>query len=177
MVALMVLQHQTHVHNLIAKASYDTRRALHFEQLLNRELKRAPDYRSDSTTSRIKAGCEPLVKGLLFVEAAPLEEPVSGTSTFTAEFSKAGPRDSKGRSLRDLDLKTRLLRHPCSYLINSEAFEALPVEAKRYVYVRLREILDGKDSSKDFEHLTPADRQAIREILLETKPEFKTLGV
>lgn len=171
-VALLVLQHQVHVHNLIAKASYDTRRALHFEQLLNRELKRGEDYRSDSTVSRIRAGCEPLVKGLLFSGAAPLGGPVAGTSSFAADFAKPGKRDSKGRSLRDLDLKTRLLRHPCSYLIHSYTFDALPAEAKEYVYGRLWQILEGKDTSKDFTHLTEADRNAIRDILTETKPDF-----
>lgn len=171
-VALLVLQHQTHVHNLIAKASYDTRRALHFEQLLNRELKRAPDFRSDSTTSRIRAGCEPLVKAMLFSGAAPLEAPVAGTSTFAADFQKPARRDSKGRSFRDLELKTRLLRYPCSYLVHSEAFAALPAEAKGYIYGRLWEILEGRDETKDFAHLTPVDRQNVREILCETVPEF-----
>lgn len=172
LVALMVLQHQVNVHNLITRAGYDTRRALHFEKLLNRDLGRPEGFRSDSTASRIRAGCEPLVKGLLFADAAPLAGPIRGTSTFAADFSRRGVRDRQGRSLKDLDLKTRLFRFPCSYLIYSEAFNALPAEAKAYVYGRLWDVLDGKDPGQDFKNLTPADRETVRDILVETKPEF-----
>lgn len=70
-VALMVMEHQAHLHNLIARAHHETRRALHFEQLLNRDLGRPATFHSESTTSRIKSVCEPLVKALLFVKEAP----------------------------------------------------------------------------------------------------------
>lgn len=80
LVALMVLEHQTSVHNLITRANHETRKALHDEQLLNRELKRGPGFRSESTTSRIRSVAEPLLRGLLFSVAAPLEGPVRGTS-------------------------------------------------------------------------------------------------
>jgi hypothetical protein len=171
-VALMVMEHQTRTQNLITRASYETRRALHFEQLLNRDLGRPADFRSDSTLSRVKSAGEPLVRGLLFAREAPLTGPVAGTSTFARDFMSQGKRDKQNRSLRDLDLKKRLFQHPASYLIYSDAFDALPELAKDYVYRRLREILTGQDTSPDFGHLSPADRQAVLEILLETKPEF-----
>ena len=83
-----------------------------------------------------------------------------------------GPRDSKGRSLRDFDLHTRIFRYPCSYLIYSDSFDALPDPAREYVYHRLLEILSGQDSNPDFARLTATDRQAILEILLDTKPNL-----
>ena len=89
-----------------------------------------------------------------------------------AEFSTLGPRDSKGRSLHQLDLKQRLLQYPLSYLIYSKSFDALPQAAHDYVYRRLWEVLSGKDQSKPFAHLTTEDRKAILEILQETKPDF-----
>ena len=92
--------------------------------------------------------------------------PVAGTSGFAEQFARMGPRDKKGRSLRDLDLKTRLFRYPLSYLIYSEAFDALPVFAKDHIYDRLREILNGTE----LDHLSAADRKAILEILKDTKP-------
>ena len=112
------------------------------------------------------------MKGLLFSGEAALTHPVQGTSGFAAAFSREGPRDPQGRSLRDLDLKKRLFRYPCSYLVYSEAFAGLPPLAKEYVYRRLREVLTGQDTTPAFAHLSPADRQAIREILEATKPEF-----
>jgi len=109
---------------------------------------------------------------MLFVDAAPLTEPVTGTTKFAAEFSARGPRDSQGRSLHQLDLKTRLLRYPLSYLVYSKSFDALPQVAKTYIYRRFWEVLSGQDTSPSFNHLSSADRKAILQILQETKPDF-----
>ncbi len=169
LVALMVLEHQTLVHNRITKASYATRQALAYEEMMNRVLENPPGTRLESTTRRIQSAGDKLVEALLFVGEAPLTEPVRGTSGFAQRFAQAGPHDSKGRSLRDLDLRRRLLRYPCSYLIYSDAFERLPSQMHDYVWKRLGEILSGGDTSDKFAHLSAADRRAIREILSETK--------
>jgi hypothetical protein len=95
-----------------------------------------------------------------------------GTSDFATEFMSRGPRDSRGRSLRDLDLTHRLLRYPLSYLVYTRAFDAMPAPLKEYVYRRFREVLTGEDKSDDFAHLSEADRKAIVEILHDTKPDF-----
>jgi len=81
-----------------------------------------------------------------------------------------GPRDAKGRSLRDFDLQKRIFKYPCSYLIYSEAFDAIPEPAKKYIYRRLFEILSGRDQSPEFASLSSQDRRAILEILVATKP-------
>jgi hypothetical protein len=60
----------------------------------------------------------------------------------------------------------------CSYLIYSEAFDALPDSAKEPIYRQLHEILTGKNTGEDYAHLTPEDRQAILEILRETKDDL-----
>jgi hypothetical protein len=146
-VALMVLAHQVTVQNLIALAN------------------------SKATLSPKETG-EPLVKGLLFAGAPALTAPVKGTSNFATEFSSQGPRDARGRSLRDFDLQTRLFRYPLSYLIYSKSFDAMNPTMKNYVYRRLREILSGEDKSPDFAYLSAADRTAILEILRATKQDF-----
>ncbi len=171
LVALLVLEHQTEMHNLIAKANFETRLALYQESALNRELGRSEDYQSETTYRRIKSVGEPLLRYLLFSKEAPFTDKIQGTSSFAVEFVQRGPRDPKGRSLRDLDLEKRLFKYPCSYLIYSPAFEALPAPVKRYVYDRLRDVLDGRDYTRDFDHLTAEDRRAIREILVATLPE------
>jgi hypothetical protein len=168
-VALLVLEHQAEMHNLIGRANLLTRLALYEEASINKALGRPADYRSDTTTSRIKSAGEPLVKYMFFSGEARLTDRVRGTSSFAEEFGKRGPRDRRGRSLRDLDLQRRLFVHPCSYLIYSQAFDALPGPMKEYVYSRLWEVLSGKDTSKDFARLTAVDRGAILEILRETK--------
>jgi hypothetical protein len=171
-VALMVIEHQGHVQNLITRANYQTRIALDYEQALNKELGRKLTGHSESTLSRVKSVAEPLTQALLFVKEAPLTDAVAGTSGFAAEFAAQGPKDLQGRSLRELDLKRRLFRYPCSYLIYSEAFDALPPLAKEYVYRRLWQVLNGEEKGPEFAHLTGADRKAVLEILLETKPDF-----
>jgi hypothetical protein len=168
-VALMVLEHQAQAHNLLARASFLGRIAIHQEAALNRELGQPADHRWESTNSRIRDAGEPLVRYLLLCEEAQLTSRLEGTSGFAEEFSVRGPRDPLGRSLRDLDLNRRLFKYPCSYLIYSPEFDALSQLVKDYVWRRIDDVLSGKEQSSDFAHLTSADRQAIREILLSTK--------
>ena len=168
-VALMVLEHQTYVQNLITRANYLTRAALYDAAELNKALGRPADHRSESTDSRIKNAVEPLLKAMLFCGEAKLSEPVAGTSTFARDFAAQGPKDASSRSLREFDLKSRLFKHPLSYVIYSEAFDALPQAAKDQFYQRLGEILSGRDRSSEFEHLGSPDRANILELLTATK--------
>ena len=171
-VALMVLAHQASIHNLITAATYEARRAEYDDQMAGSA--RVDGAVSEGARVRIETAGERLVRAMLFVKEAPLAQPVSGTSGFAAEFARRGTRDQKGRSLRDLDLTRRLFRYPLSYLIYSESFDAMPAPVRTYVYRRLREVLSGQDDRPEFAHLSPADRDAVREILEETKPEFTT---
>ncbi|MBS0264971.1 MAG: hypothetical protein JSS02_23765 [Planctomycetes bacterium] len=172
-VALMVLEHQADTQNYITQASFATRQALYFQRALNRELGNPLDEIRDSTRSRIKSACEPLVEYVFFCREAPLTAKIAGTSSFASEFMEKGVRDSQGRSLRDLDLTRRMFRFPCSYMIYTPSMAALPAEAKDYILRRMSDVLNGKDRSDKFQHLSDSDRQAIREILLETLPEFR----
>ena len=171
-VALMVSEHQAHTQNLITRANYETRQALSYQHALNKELGRPADAGIESVQSRIKSAGEPLLQALLFSGEVPLTEPVAGTSGYAEQFGTQGQRDAQGRTLYALDLKKRLFRYPCSYLIYSEAFDGLPLPMKEYLYRRLWDILGGSDKSAAFAPLAEADRKAIREILLATKPEF-----
>jgi hypothetical protein len=170
-VALIALTHQTRIHNLITRANYETRRAIQDEENTFKGLPVKNDRYSDITLKRIRDAVEPLVRGMFFVHEAPLTEPVRGTSTYAADFEKSGVRDSKGRSLKDLDLNRRFLRYPLSYLIYSQAFDELPGQAKDVFYERAWTILSGGDTA-NYGQLSIEDRTAIREILQDTKPEF-----
>ncbi len=169
-VALMVLEHQTDAHNLITRANFLTRQAIHYQQSLNRELGEKPDHVWDSIKSRIRSACEPLVEYLLFCDEAELTDQIHGASGFAEQFAARGARDRHGRSLRDFDLQRRLFKHPCSYLIDSPSLKALPREAHDYVWTRLWSILSGEDQSPKFAHLTSDDRRAIVEIQRDTVP-------
>lgn len=176
-VAHLVLAHQTQMHNLITLTNYKTRLALYAEggeaAVSPSTLAASDAPLSDTTRRQIERPAEQLLRYMLFSNEAALpggsKERVGASSAFAKEFSARGPRDSQGRSLRDLDLGTRIFRYPCSYLIYSDAFDALPGPAKGYVYHRLLEVLSGRDQSPEFARLTAADRGAILEILLATK--------
>ena len=156
LVALMVLNHQAGMHNLITRLGYEAR--------LNRP--------------ELAATVETALQYLLFSNEAKLRDPAKGTSSFRAEFEALGPADSKGRSLRQMDLEHRMFRYPCSFLIYSDSFDALPAAAKDPLFKRLFEVLTGKDQSPAFASLSGEDRLAILGILRETKqslpPYFRT---
>jgi hypothetical protein len=171
-VALLVLEHQTRMQNLITRVGFETRMALREQKDMNEALHEPADHLSDTTLRRINNAAEELIRYMLFTDEVPLEGEVRGTSGFTEEYAKQGPRDKQGRSLRELDLKRRLLRYPCSPLIYSRSFDNMPERAKQRIYERLWQILNGKDTGKDYARLTPEDRTAVREILRDTKPNL-----
>lgn len=171
LIALMVLEHQAIVHNRITSAGFTARQALAYNDMMNEALKNPPETQLDSTTRRIQNAGDKLVEALLLADEAPLTSPMSGTSGFAERFDKTGPRDQRGRSLRQLDLNTRMFKYPCSYLIYSEAFVQLPAVMQEHVWRRLGEVLSGQDESPKFSHLTPEDRSSILEILRETHPQ------
>jgi hypothetical protein len=156
-VALLVLNHQVHMVNLLTRLGW--------------ELRVASDQKGNGQ-ARVTNITRELVDYLLFVDETQLPAPVRGSSGFAEKFAAAGPRDKKGRSLRELDLEQRLFRYPCSYMIYSPAFDALPQAAKEAVYQRMWEILSGKVTDKVYGRLSRADRQAIVEILQETKMDL-----
>lgn len=112
---------------------------------------------------------ESLVTYMLFADEATLHGPVVGVSTFTQTFPQRGPRDRQGRSLREFDLQKRLFKYPLSYMIYSEAFDALPEQVRVRVYRRLYDVLTSRDQSDKFKRLSAGDRRAVLEILRETK--------
>lgn len=155
-VALMVLEHQTHMHNFITRMNYEATIALKQYGHLN----------------YLKSITEAFLKYLLFTEETPLAAPIRGSGGFVGDFRAKAIRDSKGRSLRDFDLQTRLFKYPCSYLIYSEAFNGLPAPLKEKIYARLQQILEGRDESTEFDSLSIVKRRAIYEILAETKSDL-----
>jgi hypothetical protein len=150
--ALMVLGHQVHLHNFITR--------VHYMAVQHLAAYGHVDY--------LKSPVEGMVKQLLMAEEVSLEYPVRGNPEFVRVFEKAGPRDHTGRSLRQLDLKKRLFKYPCSFLIHSEAFRRLPDPLKQKIYRRMAAVLSGVDDSEPFRRWSVEDRVAVREILTET---------
>ena len=171
-VALLVLENQIDIHNLIIHANYKSRMLLerHTPGSSTRNL--SWSELSPAMQRQFAGLLEPLVRGMLFVGAAPLPAPVEGNSGYAQWFQSLGPFDARGRSLRDLDLKSRLFKYPLSFLIYSKGFDYLIPSVRQYVYARLYQVLSGRDRRPAFASLTPRERRAILEILKATKPAF-----
>jgi len=166
-VALMTLEHQTRMTNLMIRAGWEARIA-------------ETSGVDPAAKAQLETDLESLVSYMLFADEATLRGPVVGVSTFTQTFAARGPRDHQGRSLRDFDLQKRMFRYPLSYMVYSEAFDAMPDQVRERVYRRLYDVLTGRDQSDKFKRLSTDDRRAVLEILRETKPGlpayFKTGG-
>lgn len=151
-VALLILEHQSHLTNLITRAGWEARVA--------------------PSSPRVQEAVDELVDYMLFVDEATLPGKVAGASGFAERFAAPGPRDGKGRSLRDLELSGRLMRYPLSYMIYTPAFAGLPDAVRAAVYRRLWQVLSAEDTAEKYGHLTLPRRQAIVEILLATKKDL-----
>jgi hypothetical protein len=168
-VAHLVFTHQARMTNLLTRASWEARVA---DPTLH-----SPSTRSAESNVRasaiMKGVAGEVVDYLLFVDEAKLTDRIRGTSGFAEHFGKGGPRDRQGRSLYELDLNRRLMKYPCSYLIYSPAFDALPALAKDAIYRRLWQVLSGEEREERYRTgLSRADRQAIVEILRDTKKDL-----
>ncbi len=168
-IALMVLGHQVNMHNRLTAANYSGQFTGRDTEVMNRVLERPKGFESDSAKRRYASAAKKVVNCLLMVGEYDFNTPIRGTSAFATEFTARGPFDTRGRSLRQLDLQRRLFRYPCSFLIYSPSFDRLPARVLADVYHRLWAVLTNENQSHEFSHLTPADRRAILEILVDTK--------
>jgi hypothetical protein len=157
--ALMVFQHQGRMMNLMTRVGWEARIA-------------AYDRSGDLAAGPVQDAVNELVDYLLFIDEQPLTAPVQGKSGFAEKFAARGPADRRGRSLRQLDLERRLLRYPCSFMIYSAAFAALPADVRHAIYRRMWDVLSGRDAGEKYARLSAGDRRAVTEILLETIPDL-----
>jgi hypothetical protein len=162
--AMLVLTHQVETVNAVIRASWKGRR---YEWATQHG---GPANAADDG-AQLRTAATEVVDRLLFVGDAAFDAPLKGTSGFAERFAAEGPHDAKGRSLRDLDLRTRLTRYPCSYLIYSPLFDGMPATMKDLVYARLWQVLSGSETASQYRRaLTPGDRRAVVDILRTTKP-------
>ena len=149
-------EHQVGFVNRVLEATYKTRATLFASG-----GKLTP---ADATVLEDKA--KALVRYLLFADEVPLPG-VEGDSVFKAEFMKAGVAVG-GASLREFDLKTRLFKHRCSYMIHSAIFAGMPREMKLLVYRHLALALSETQPDKAYSYLPLPEKRTIRAILKAT---------
>lgn len=174
-VALMVLEHQTQMHNTFTSADFAVRRAIHEESTVppfGEQSEAVDQGESRPLEALVDDSAKRIVDDMLFTGEAELASAIEGSSSFTSDFAQRGPHADDGRSLRELDLKTRLFRFPCSYLIYSSAFDSLAEPLRGRVYRRLWNVLTHRDRSPEYSHLSRRTRASILKILRQTKQDL-----
>jgi hypothetical protein len=157
--ALLVFDHQMHAINLLTRLNWESRVA-------------AAEGRTIASDAALRVLANELADYLLFVDEAPLSVPLTPRARFAERLASRTPKDSRGRSFGQLDLTSRLLRYRCSYMVYSEAFDGLPPVVKQTVYGRMVDRLSANDARAEYARRSTGDRQAVLEILRETKPDF-----
>jgi hypothetical protein len=152
-------EHQVGFINRVFDATYRTRVLLHEHA-----------GQVETAYPELESLARGLVRYLLFADEVPLPpEGVAGSEPFKAEFLAKRCIASNGHSLRDFDLRTRLMRYRCSYMIESPAFSGLPPHLKRLVDLELNRALDPASQAQDYSYLPAAEKATIRDILQEAR--------
>lgn len=167
-VALLVIEHQCGVYNLLTAASYRHQRTRWTSTVFGTS--------SDAAQRGAEHDARAIVDALLFRDAAPLGDGVEGSEAFQRDFRKRFPESTSGKSLADFHLGSRLFRHRCSYMVYSAPFSTLPPPVSRAVVQRLRAILEHGADAETYSYLGEKERSAISSILTETLPAYTAGG-
>jgi len=157
----LVHEHQVGFVNLVVAATYLSRQFV-FEN---------PDHLTTDQEVVLERQADRIVRYLLFADEAPFPAGgIPGDPAFVQAFLSRRAQSSSGTSLKDLDLKTRLFRHRCSYMIYTSVFQGLPAGMKQRIYRRLHAALAADSQPSEFAYLGPDERRTLRTILRETLP-------
>ncbi len=172
-VALMMLEHQVGVHNLLVEANLTTRATLHRHTEMQKAFGEPLDAPLSETNERIlQRLATRVLREMLYVEEVQVPGGIEGTGAFQAAFEKTRRKNAEGRSLRDFRLYERLMKYRCSHLIYSEAFATLPEEIRARILGQLHGILTKPADWPEFAHLGEAERGHILAIVRETVPDL-----
>jgi hypothetical protein len=120
-------------------------------------------------TADLDAQARAFARYVLFADEVPLPAGgVAGEAAFKADFQRTRRASPQGAALKDFDLRSRLFRYRCSYMIYGVAFSGLPPEFKQRVYRRLGAALDVARPDPEYAYLPPAEKQTIHGILRST---------
>lgn len=154
----LIHEHQLGFENRLVYAIY-TMRQIKSE---NRSLPSA------AAKAEIEERAQELARYITFADEAKFPaKGITGDATYAADFLRDRRATRAGLSLKDLDMRTRIFKYRCSYMLYTDTWKQAPRELKERVYYHLALYLrDQPDAAHG--HLPPAERLAIRAILKET---------
>jgi hypothetical protein len=154
----LLLEHQAGFVNRVVGASYRARTALHAGH----------GQLTSAQAAELDEQAKIVTRYLLFADEAPLPGSVEGDAAYQAEFLRTRRVTASGVSLKDFELRARLFKHRCSYMIYSPVFSGLTPEMKQRVYRRMSEALSVEKPDQEFAYLPASEKKTIREILKAT---------
>lgn len=155
----LLLEHQAGFVNRVVEASYRARTALHAGK----------GKLTDGQVAELDEQARIITRYLLFADEVLLPSGgVAGDKAYRADFLRTRLTGPGGESLKDFDLRTRLFKYRCSYMIYSPVFAGLPPAMKQRVYQRLGVALRLENPDADYAYLPASEKKVIREILRST---------
>ena len=159
----MIHEHQLGFENRVFQAHYLIRQRLH-----DGKGRLAPEAQKE-----IEDKAAEIARYTLFADEAQLPpQGIEGDSGFVKDFLRNKRPATNGLSLKDLDLRTHLFKHRCSYMLYTDSWKSLPQMFKDRVYYRMAEALRDANNPKEMSHLGLEERRAIRQILKETMDDL-----
>ena len=171
--ALMILEHQVGVHNLLAEANLTFQTTSYRHREMQKAFGEPLDAPLSETNERIlDSMAEKVLHEMLYANEVEVPAGIEGGAPFQTAFAEKSKKSQEGHSLRDFRLYGRLMKHRCSHLIYSDAFRELPKEMRERILDKLHQILTEPALWPEFAHLGNAERSRIREIVMDTLPNL-----
>ena len=152
----LIFDHQAGFVNRAIKSNYLLR------------LTQLPDN-LDEHQLNFKKSISDLVKYSLFDKEPNLSLKINQNSHFKTDFLITPHKLKTGESLRELDLKTRLFKYRCSFMLFSDFFKNNPPEIKKVVYKEIKQNLLSETPILNPENSFPENE---KEIILQLLNKF-----
>ncbi|MEZ5387660.1 MAG: hypothetical protein R3F13_19300 [Prosthecobacter sp.] len=158
----LIHEHQLGFENRLVYAIYSMRQLKHENK----------GFMGSGAKAEIEERAVELARYITFAEEAKFPaKGISGDEAFAADFLRDRKTTSAGLSLKDLDMKTRIFKHRCSYMLYTDTWKEAPKELKERVYYHMALYLRDQPDAQHA-HIPQAERLAIRSILKETMSDL-----
>jgi len=168
--ALLTLEQQVTVHNLLIRATHQMRYLIDKDRVVNELL--GDEGLRESTQRIADTLAKEIAAALLLDGEAPLAvHRAKSTEEFARDFAAMWPKGDNGTQLGELDLAQRTFVLPMSPMIHSKAFARLPEDLRQRVFARLQVAIERGVPPGDVQ-LDRATRKILAEHLQQTMPDW-----
>jgi hypothetical protein len=155
----LVHEHQMGFENRLFQATY----------LLRQRKHENSGRLSQEAEKELDALAAEFARYVLFADEAPLpSRGIQGDPAFIEDFQRNRRPSRSGDSLKDFDLRTRIFKFRCSFMLHTDSWTRAPEWWRDRVYFHMALGLRESGTPPELSHLPVSERLAIRSILKET---------